>query len=61
MRCVRCAQASLDYAALGLQPFYAGALVRFQGEFHRVADPVRWAAPAWQHAAGSTRLVAPAW
>lgn len=35
------AQASLDYAALGLQPFYAGALVRFQGEFHRVADPVR--------------------
>jgi len=35
-------QAALDYAALDLQPFYAGALVRFDGDFHRVADPLRW-------------------
>ncbi|KAI7843455.1 hypothetical protein COHA_002933 [Chlorella ohadii] len=35
------AQAALDYAALDLQPFYAGALVRFDGDFHRVADPLR--------------------
>ncbi|KAL4435625.1 hypothetical protein ABPG77_002588 [Micractinium sp. CCAP 211/92] len=35
------AQAALDYAALDLKPFYAGALVRFQGDFHRVADPFR--------------------
>lgn len=34
-------QAALDYAALDLQPFYAGALVRYGGDFHRVADPVR--------------------
>lgn len=36
-------QAALDYSALNLHPFYAGALVRFQGDFHRVADPFRWA------------------
>ncbi|KAL4425251.1 hypothetical protein ABPG75_009267 [Micractinium tetrahymenae] len=35
------AQAALNYDALNLQPFYAGALVRFQGDFHRVADPFR--------------------
>jgi phytoene dehydrogenase-like protein len=29
------AQAELDYNALQLQPFYAGALVRFQGSWHR--------------------------
>ncbi len=31
----------LDYDALGLQPFYPGALVRFKDAFHRVADPFR--------------------
>lgn len=35
------AQRVLDYEALNLQPFYAGADVRFQGEFVRVADPFR--------------------
>jgi len=31
----------LDYAALDLRPFYAGASVRFENGWHRVADPVR--------------------
>ncbi len=31
----------LDYAALDLKEFYAGALVWLDGEFHRVADPFR--------------------
>lgn len=31
----------LDYTSLRLQPFYAGALVWFNGSFHRVADPLR--------------------
>ncbi|MFU8827885.1 MAG: NAD(P)/FAD-dependent oxidoreductase [Phycisphaerales bacterium] len=31
----------LDYSALDLKPFYAGALVRFKGEFHTIADPWR--------------------
>ena len=31
----------LDYDALDLKPFYAGADVRFDGAFHRVADPFR--------------------
>lgn len=35
------AQESLDYAALDLRPFYAGALVHWNGGFHRVADPLR--------------------
>ena len=35
------AQRVLDYPALHLQPFYPGALVRFGGRFHRVADPWR--------------------
>ena len=35
------ARKALDYNALDLQPFYAGALVRFQGGFHVVADPFR--------------------
>ena len=35
-------QRVLDYAALELCPFYPGALVRFNGRFHRVADP-------WHH------------
>lgn len=40
------AQEALDYAALDLRPFYAGALVRWSGGFHRVADPLRCAAAA---------------
>ncbi len=35
------AQRLLDYKQLELQPFYAGADVRFDGGFHRVADPFR--------------------
>ncbi|KXZ45256.1 hypothetical protein GPECTOR_56g352 [Gonium pectorale] len=35
------AQSTLDYSALQLKPFYAGALVRTGGAFHRVADPLR--------------------
>ncbi|EFJ49392.1 hypothetical protein VOLCADRAFT_80651 [Volvox carteri f. nagariensis] len=35
------AQSSLDYSALQLRPFYAGALVWQGGSFHRVADPLR--------------------
>lgn len=35
------AQAQLDYQSLDLRPFYAGADVRFQNSFHRVADPLR--------------------
>jgi phytoene dehydrogenase-like protein len=35
------ARAQLDYRALDLRPFYAGALVRYGGRFFRVADPAR--------------------
>ena len=35
------AQRAIDYTALGLKPFHSGALVRFDGHFHRVADPYR--------------------
>ena len=35
------AQKVLNYDALELKPFYAGADVRFNGAFHRVADPFR--------------------
>ena len=35
------AQRVLDYRALDLRPFYPGALVRFDGGFHRMADPVQ--------------------
>lgn len=35
------AQRVLDYDALNLRPFYAGALVRTGGAFHRIADPLR--------------------
>lgn len=35
------AQRLLDYKQLDLQPFYAGADIRFNGGFHRVADPFR--------------------
>lgn len=31
----------LDYPALRLQSFYPGALVRIEGRFHKLADPVR--------------------
>lgn len=33
------AQEALDYARLRLQPFERGAIVRFQGRLHRIADP----------------------
>jgi len=35
------AKATLDFEALQLQPFYAGAKVWFGGSFHTVADPLR--------------------
>jgi phytoene dehydrogenase-like protein len=35
------AQLALDYEALDLRPFYDGALVRYGGRFHRIADPLR--------------------
>ncbi len=35
------AQRVLDYEALDLHYFYPGAMVRFGGKFHRVADPWR--------------------
>ena len=31
----------LDYRALDLQPFEPGALIRYQGKFHRFVDPWR--------------------
>ncbi len=34
-------QRAFDYEALDLHAFYAGALVRADGRFHRVADPFR--------------------
>lgn len=39
-------QEVLDYEALQLQPFYAGATIRFSGGWHRVADPLRHLADA---------------
>jgi phytoene dehydrogenase-like protein len=35
------AQRCLDYDALDLRAFYPGALVRFNGAWHRMADPLR--------------------
>jgi protoporphyrinogen oxidase len=35
------ARAELDYGKLDLRAFYPGALVRFCGRFHRLADPLR--------------------
>lgn len=35
------ARSALDYGALGLAPFYAGALVRNSTGWHRLADPLR--------------------
>jgi phytoene dehydrogenase-like protein len=34
-------QLELDYQALDLHPFYDGALVRYDGRFHRIGDPFR--------------------
>jgi len=34
-------QLELDYQALDLHPFYDGALVRYDGGFHRIGDPFR--------------------
>ena len=43
----------LDLGALGLRPFYPGALVRRRGRFHKVADP-------WRHPLdGIAGLVSP--
>ncbi len=38
----------LDYDALNLKPFYAGSLVRFASQWHRMADP-------WHHPADALR------
>ena len=40
-------QRELDYDALNLHAFHDGALVRYNGRFHRIADPRRhpWDAP----------------
>ena len=35
------AKAILDYPSLDLKPFYAGAMVQYNGRFHKVADPLR--------------------
>ncbi|HMB91353.1 MAG TPA: NAD(P)/FAD-dependent oxidoreductase [Rhodothermales bacterium] len=35
------AQRQLDYDRLNLHSFYNGALIRFDGRFHRMADPFR--------------------
>src|SRR6478672_5281074 len=35
------AQRLLDYRALELKPFTRGALIRYQGRFHRFVDPRR--------------------
>ena len=40
------AQRALDYERLGLRPFESGALVRRDGRFRRVADPLRQPAQA---------------
>ncbi|MBY0508205.1 MAG: FAD-dependent oxidoreductase [Bryobacteraceae bacterium] len=42
------AQATLDYAALELQPFAPGALVQWQGARHLLADPWRQPLSAWE-------------
>lgn len=35
------AKAVLDYPELDLKPFYAGAMVQYNNNFHKVADPLR--------------------
>ena len=44
------ARATLDYRALDLRSFYPGALVRFGGKFHKVADPWRHPVEAFKGA-----------
>jgi phytoene dehydrogenase-like protein len=44
------ARQGLDYTALDLKRFYAGALIRADGRFHRVADP-------WRHPFDALRNV----
>ncbi len=39
-------QRTLDYGALELKSFHPGALVRFRGRFHQLADPLRMPAEA---------------
>ena len=34
-------QLELDYGALDLHAFYDGALIRYDGDFHRIGDPFR--------------------
>ena len=34
-------RAMLDYEALDLRTFFTGALIRYDGRFHRLADPIR--------------------
>ncbi len=48
----------LDYAALDLQALYPGALVRMDGAFHRVADPLRAPAAALPTAFGPVGTLA---
>lgn len=38
----------LDYPALDLRAFQAGALIRFDGKWHRLSDPWRQPLLAWQ-------------
>ena len=45
-------QRELDYDALDLRAFYDGALVRYNGRFHRVADPFRQPVDAAQTLVG---------
>ncbi|UCD78853.1 MAG: FAD-dependent oxidoreductase [Desulfobacterales bacterium] len=37
----------LDYERLALRPFAPGAIIRFDGRFHRIADPVRRPRDLW--------------
>ncbi len=56
------ANAVLDYEGLELKPFYAGALVRWNGAWHKVADPLRQGAVAagcwWRAANGAQHATA---
>ena len=41
------ARRMLDYDQLALKPFLPGAIVRLDGKFHRIADPVRRPRELW--------------
>ncbi len=41
----------LNYEALKLKPFYPGAMIRFEGKFHHLADP-------WRHPADAVSSLA---